>query len=349
MIKKSICIKNYQDRTTIGGTYKLDSNWNKIYATGMTYNEVSGVTSGGTIGHYTTGGTIEMLSGSTNDTFYLATFNILLTQTIDDIGYYTPDTSEYVPNTSYNVGNYSMNDGNSYICINGNTDTGFTETNWKKTPNNEWTSGTTYYSGDYTYFNGSGYTCTNKHVSGQSFDNSNWQFNSTDRFHQYQVIYTGETKIDQFRRYGKTDTDPDLYNSLENSGFTHEKITSNGLIEKIIAERENTDNLAYQPLYDYQISISGYTGTTINYSDIGSDLSEISYITRGLTEENAIKLPIAKLDYLIGVVSKPKMDIDVFIDRGDNSAFDRHIRLGDFNSFTELESYGNGFYTLKED
>ena len=55
-----------------------------------------------------------------------------------------------------------------------------------------------------------------------------------------------------------------------------------------------------------------------------------------------------KLDYLIGVVDRPKIEMDVFIDRGVNSSFEQHMRLGDINSLTDLEKYGNGYFKIKE-
>jgi hypothetical protein len=68
-----------------------------------------------------------------------------------------------------------------------------------------------------------------------------------------------------------------------------------------------------------------------------------------LTTENAIDVPSVKLYYLIGVINPPKINIDVFIDRGSNLSFDRHVKLGEIKSLNDLESYGNGYYKIKED
>lgn len=165
---------------------------------------------------------------------------------------------------------------------------------------------------------------------------------------QHVVTYTGETMIGEFRRYGKVDSDGDLYNPTWNSGFTYTITNPNGVSMKIINEKEKSDGFDKQNLYDYKIWASGDTGTTITYSDIDNKTSVISYNARGLTDKNSISLPSVKLDYLIGVISEPKINNNVFIDRGNNSSFDKHMRLGDVKSLTDLENYGNGYFKIKE-
>lgn len=236
----------------------------------------------------------------------LVSIPMLLTQNIDDIGFYTAlDTS--------------------------------------------WVKNTIYYSGETIVYNDNSYICTSGHTSGNYFDEIYWKATPIGETTGYTVTYTGETQINQFRRYGKKDNDYDLYNPLSNTGFTQQITTSNGMIMQLIGERLKENGLDYQNLYDYKFWVSGKTGTTINYSDIDSNFSKISYNTSGLTTENAIDVPSVKLDYLIGVINPPKINIDVFIDRGSNLSFDRHIKLGEIKSLNDLESYGNGYYKIKED
>lgn len=280
MIKKNICIKNYQNR--------INNNF---------YGYITGLTVDGNIDYY---------SGQTESDSFVDYIPILITQIIDDIGYYSSVVQE-------------------------------------------WTIRTYYYDGDYTIYNNNSYRCISGHTSGLVFEDNNWIKTPTGETSGSTVTFTGDTRIDQFRRYGKTDIDDDLYNSNENTGFTKSIYTSDGMIKQLVSQKDNPDGLSYQPLYDYKIWVSGDTGTTINYSDIGDGKSVISYMTSGSTTENTLDVPSAKLDYLIGVIESPKIDIDVFIDRGNNSSFDRHIKLGDLNSLNDLEMYGNGFYKIKED
>lgn len=237
---------------------------------------------------------------------YLVKLPILLTQNIDDIGFYTALDILWAKNTVYYSGETVVYENNSYICESG-------------------------------------------HTSGNYFDENYWKITPIGETTGYTVTYTGETQINQFRRYGKKDTDVDLYNPTSNSGFTQQITTSNGMIMQLIGERMKENGFDYQNLYDYKFWVSGNTGTTITYSDIDAISSKISYETKGLTTGNTIDVPSVKLDYLIGVVNPPKINIDVFIDRGSNASFDRHIKLGEIKSLNDLESYSNGYYKIKED
>lgn len=281
MIKKSVCIKNYQDRTVSGSTWGV----------------VTGLTDSNVIQHYDKNSVI---------TANLLKIPILLTQNIDNIGFYTPE-----------------------III--------------------WNQNTYYYSGETVIYNDFSYNCKAEHTSGLIFDEIYWDLTQISSGNTNTIQFIGESKINEFRRYGKTDSDKDLYNPTWNSGFTQEIYLSNGLAKQITGERVSDSSLSTQNVYDYKIWVSGNTGTTINYSDINKLSSTISFVSSGMTSNNSIATPKMKLDYLIGVINEPKINIDVFIDRGSNSSFERHMKLGDIKSFDDLESYGNGYYKIKED
>lgn len=294
MIKRILCIKNYKDfssySTWSGHTGDISNG--KLITWGM----ISGLTNNLTIEYYT---------GQTESDAIVATISILLTATIDDIGFLSSVCENFSKNTVYTTGNT--------VTYNNNT-----------------------------------YSCTTNHISGENFNSLYWQLTPTAQTSGNTVTYIGESRINEFRRYGKTDDDIDLYNPAWNTGFTNAINDQNGIIKRITGENENGSALDKQKLYNYEISISGKTGTTISYSDIGLGYSEISYKTYGLTNENSIKSPTIKLEYLNGIINNPKINIDVFIDRGSNSSFDRHLRLGDIKSTTDLDNYGNGYFKIKE-
>lgn len=301
MIKRTLCVRDYQDRSATGNTYTIvkDSLGNNTYVlntSGFTYNSITGTTSEGVIEHYVT--------GTTGFTSYIAVIPLLFTQKIDDIGYYNPLIEAWTPNTPYNANNIVQYDDNSYKCI-------------------------------------------TTHTGGTSFDISNWIQTPTG-VSQYSISITGGTKIEQFRRYGKTESEADFYNPIWNTGFTQTIQSSNGLTKQIVSEKDNLNELSFQKLYDYKIWMDDNTGSTINYSDINSDESIITYNSLSLSKNNAIEASGVKLDYLMGVVEPPKINIDVFIDRGSNSSFESHIRLSEIKSLKDLETYGNGYYKIKE-
>lgn len=56
-----------------------------------------------------------------------------------------------------------------------------------------------------------------------------------------------------------------------------------------------------------------------------------------------------KEDYLMGVHYKPSVSSTVNIQRGNNAAFERHIRLGEVKTLEDMENYQNGsFFNIQE-
>lgn len=213
-----------------------------------------------------------------------------------------------------------------------------------------WVSGFTYKSGDNIYYNGLSYKCIYEHTSSNFDDDLQFYWSETpeDNGTFEDVTFTGSTKINEFRRYSKRDSDTDLYNPIWNTGFTYIISDSNNKLKQITNEFENEIELSNQKLYEYKIWVSGNTNSEIRYKDIGGDLSEITFKSKGLNHNNSNEFNKIKENNLLGVVYEPKIKIDVFIDRGQNSSFDRHIKLSEIKSVQDLENYGNGFFKIKE-
>ena len=273
MIKKILCIKDYQDRSL----------------TGSTWPTLSGITDNGDVVYYT---------GQTGETnAYLVRIAIHIRQSVDDMGFFTPTEEEYVSGNHYTPGQTVINSGYTYLNITTASGDTFDEGEWVKTP--------------------TGFT----DITG--------------------VTFLGESKIKEFRRYGKTDADVDLYNPTWNTGYTFETKTTDGKVKKITGQRISNE-LTNRNVYDYVIG-------DIQYSDLNENQSLITYKPSGQTNENSISLQNIKLDYLLGVINPPKINIDVFIDRGNNSAFEKHMKLGDIRSYNGMLGYGGGYFKIKED
>lgn len=249
----------------------------------------------------------KMPSGfwDTNQTkqLLIGSIPILLTERVDDLGYFSPLVDDWQKYTYYN-------------------------------------------SGDTILYNNISYVSLVTHFSGSDFNELLWTKNINNN-NESIITYSGETKINQFRRFGKTDNDSDLYNPYWNTGFT-QIILSNNTFNQIVGEKDNDSGLNNQKLYDYNIWISGNTGTTMHYSDVNDTTSVISFNSNGFNTNNSINSPKIKLDYLIGIINPPKIEVDVNIDRGENSSFQKHLALGDIRSLTDLIDYGNGFFNIKE-
>jgi len=246
----------------------------------------------------------------------------------------------------YNSGNTTYNSNLCYFSILINQtidDIGVLESEI-----NDWIPNKTYYNGESVLENGYSYRCFIEQSNSNTFNLTDWELNTIAISTGSTVNFNGESKINEFRRYSKTDTDSDLYNSVFNSGFTQEIVNTYGNINKIISQSINYTG-SKQNLYEYVLGATeGELNTTgIHYQDLNNGSSQISYIASGLTSDNSISAPNIKHDYLLGIIEPPQISIDVYIDRGVNSTFDKNLKLGDIRSMDALTNYGNGFFNIK--
>ena len=55
---------------------------------------------------------------------------------------------------------------------------------------------------------------------------------------------------------------------------------------------------------------------------------------------------LTKEDYLTNFSLPPKVDVNVTIDRGGVSAFEKHYKLSECNTMQDLVNYGNNFFNI---
>ena len=98
-----------------------------------------------------------------------------------------------------------------------------------------------------------------------------------------------------------------------------------------------------------------YQDNPINGVVIPSELdpelttTKVQYKSEGWNETNTSLEPQIQEEYLLGIISKPEVDSDVFIDRTTFSVLDKHLRLSEIESLDHLHRYGNGFYNINRD
>ena len=82
------------------------------------------------------------------------------------------------------------------------------------------------------------------------------------------------------------------------------------------------------------------TGNTANIIELGTgEVWNIDFATDSLTPYDA---HLTKEDYLINFSLPPKVDVNVTIDRGGVSAFEKHYKLAECNTMQDLMNYHNG-------
>ena len=142
------------------------------------------------------------------------------------------------------------------------------------------------------------------------------------------------------------------------------------------------NDIKYEETYKYntgqtmEIVLDGYENITIYYNEIDYDftkqtiynkhydlyregnLADIVQYREGhvwrddksngyVASAETINAPIFKEEYLLGISSTFKADVNVTINRGNAAAFERHFKLSECNTMEDLEVMGNGqFFNL---
>jgi hypothetical protein len=60
------------------------------------------------------------------------------------------------------------------------------------------------------------------------------------------------------------------------------------------------------------------------------------------------KVPLMREEYRLGIAAQESVKGDIYIDRGINSAFEKHLKLGEVTSLEALENYGNGYFRIMD-
>ncbi len=75
-------------------------------------------------------------------------------------------------------------------------------------------------------------------------------------------------------------------------------------------------------------------------------VTDTTFITDKFSYENFIEEKIYKNDKYVGLIGKPNVTSDVFMERDVNSLFEKHQRLSEINNLSELINYKNGYFNV---
>jgi hypothetical protein len=75
-------------------------------------------------------------------------------------------------------------------------------------------------------------------------------------------------------------------------------------------------------------------------------LSTFKIKSEGWNETNISLSALTKEEIYLGIISPPEVKSDVFIERGNTSVLEPHLKLSEIESIDHLEIYGNGYYKL---
>lgn len=107
-------------------------------------------------------------------------------------------------------------------------------------------------------------------------------------------------------------------------------------LEEIEADEYNTS--FYSPLASFKTEINLVSANTLS-----SNFNE--YVDMD-ARNNLQAAPTFKQEYMIGISSLENIDSDIYIERGINTAFEKHLKLGEITSMEALEQYSNGYFKI---
>jgi len=279
---------------------------------------------------------ISRASGSTYGTITATTININipLYQEIKDLG--MVNSMAYIPKDGSNV-DYSIliSKLNNQSTINNTT------FNFVTNPDANFVVNDSVYSPDTRYPDKvlSDYFKTGRDVSGYTEDRLesvySYGFTGDDR-----LIPNRNVTIDNYINY----------EDVEIEGVT--RVISNNQLNPVIYTEDgslsdaNVGNTT-APYQENGLLFETTTGRTRTVSD-GSEinLTTMYYKGQNLNNTNVELSAFTREEYLLYITQEPKVESDVFIDRGATSVLPSHTQLAEINTLEQLENFGNGFYNL---
>lgn len=162
--------------------------------------------------------------------------------------------------------------------------------------------------------------------------------------------YFSDFEVDTDSEYGKNHgvwyTETYTY---EEGGELDELVKTDGKLDEYVSsDNVSIDNTKY--------AFSTVNNLSYRETMVGIDKIKTCHIVSDFTTDVKNDLSesysfnsVMKQDYLMGITYQPVKDIEVKVLRGNNAAFERHLKLGEVKSLSDLENYSNGgFYRIEK-
>lgn len=131
---------------------------------------------------------------------------------------------------------------------------------------------------------------------------------------------------------------PFLKNNVKNHSIFANVIVYD-ILQNIEEVETTSGNLIDVPIADFKTEIPIWSGETLtnSFDKYSGDTS--------IDEE---VYPTFMEEYKLGNALMQKVDSNIFIERGNNAAFEKHIKLGEVYTLEALENYSNGWFKMME-
>ena len=160
-------------------------------------------------------------------------------------------------------------------------------------------------------------------------------------------------------------------NGISNISYDSDFVT----FEYFYNDIQYKETYKYNPSVSAETTLDGFENITIYYNEIDYDFTEQTIYNKHydlyregnladivqyreghvwcdddsndyVASAETINAPIFKEEYLLGISSTFKADVNVTINRGNAAAFERHFKLSECNTMEDLENYGNNIFNL---
>lgn len=115
------------------------------------------------------------------------------------------------------------------------------------------------------------------------------------------------------------------------------------MVNVIVPERE--ENTIYSNTYDLQYN-DNIASIKMKIDILGTNDDEFKPERGFVHNNNTIIEPTIRQEYKFGISSLQSVDSDIYIDRGINAAFEKHLKLGEVSTMEDLTQYSNGFFKI---
>jgi len=153
-----------------------------------------------------------------------------------------------------------------------------------------------------------------------------------DKLYTVTTYFSGTPLLPNFN----LNDDPNYFTGVNNIFPDHTVYTINAQIGNVLGT-----GLHY---YTYNFNRLVYNSYVDSFFSI--PYTEVKYQSEGWNSSNTTLSAITKEEIYFGIVFPPKVENNVFIDRGTVSVFEKHSRLGSILTMEQLVEYGNGYFNL---
>ena len=289
---------------------------------------------------------MSRFSGSTYGTITATTINLLvpLTQDIKDLG--MVHSLDYIPKGVINPVTKKLVDYSA--LINKLTANNITNFNFMKDPTVNFTTTKTTLSPD---TRNAGYKISDYFSKG--IDISAYTESRIENSHSYG--FTGDSRLIVGKNLNISTYINYTGGTVNNFTGVISNNNKNPLIYTEFADSKDINFGKMVPPYQENgflfMSMTAETNEKYAVTDDFDEttITKIFYKGQSFNSTNVELSAGTREEYLLYITAPPKVESDVFIERGGISVMPYHGQLAEINTLEQLEKFGNGFYKIKKD